>query len=148
MSILTPITRIALLGGVASIAYAGIMAALPGSNNQVTEPGFANPANVELYKPKNESGRVELYLRYENGIESVILPIMSGPNGPVVGDADYNWGSMLPEKQESIVVDGWKGLAQDMKSELVKSSWAELLPESRKLILKGELEKMIEKYGE
>ena len=56
---------------------------------------------------------------------------MAGPNGPLVGDADYYW----------------KSIGDEVKSRLVGESWADINLETRKSILKGELERMIENYG-
>jgi len=80
----------------------------------------------------NEDGNLEFFLKYDNGSSQVILPIISGPNGPMVGDSDYYW----------------KSIGAEVRSRLVGESWLELKIETRKSILADELEKMIEKYGE
>ncbi len=147
MSILTPITRIALVASALGVTYAAITQVMPGRNPVQMEPGYVNPANVKFYKPKNDSGKTELYLKYEGGQGNVALPIMTGPSGPTVGSPEYNWNSFTVDKREQFTSEGWVQLKPESKSKLVAGSWGDLLVDTRKIILKGELEAMIEKYG-
>src|SRR3989338_765745 len=131
MSVLTSITRIAVVGGAAGVIYTAAMGLMPDKTPVPVEQGYANPEHVKLHKPVNENGKREFFLNYDNGQEAVSLPIMAGPNGPLVGDADYYW----------------KSIGDEVKSRLVGESWADINLETRKSILKGELERMIENYG-
>ena len=96
------------------------------------EPGFANPAHVRLYKPKNENGNLEFFLNYEDGTEKISLPIKEGPIGPVVGDSAYMWGSMNDEDKSYLVKENWDGIQLETRKEIIKSS----------------IDKIIETYGE
>jgi len=132
MSILTPIIRLALLGGAAALAAPYVIGALPINETPVSvEAGYANPEHVELHKPVNENGNLEFFLKYDDGTETTILPIMTGPNGPLVGDIDYYWQS----------------IGDEVKSRLVEESWNDLDLGMRKGVIRNELENMIENYG-
>ena len=131
MSVLTPIAKLAVIG--AGVGIMGLAAAnfCSVGVQSLVEPGYVDPKMVELYKPKNEKGNLELYLSYMDGESKVALPIMTGPHGPIVGSPDYQWQSMDAET----------------KSGLVSGSWNELNVDTRKSILRNDLEKMIEAYG-
>ncbi len=133
MSIATPLTRLAIIGGIAALGYSAIAGGgLPfGGQPAPIEQGYVNPKNVKIYSSVNDKGNREAFLSYENGETTLKLPIFAGPNGPLVGDAGYYWSSISSEK----------------KSGLVEGSWNNLQLGTRKSILKGELEKMIENYG-
>lgn len=132
MSVLTALTKIAVIGSVGAVLYSTLLGGIPfGKPPAPVEQGYANPAQVKLYAPVNENGNRELFLTYENGEMKVSLPVLEGPNGPIVGDADYYWSS----------------ISSEIQSRLVEESWSELKTGTRKSILKGELEKMIENYG-
>ncbi len=132
MSVLTSLTKIAIVGGIAVVAYSAISGGLPFNKPPIPiEPGYVNPKNVRIYSSVNDKGNMEALLNYENGETKLSLPIFSGPNGPLVGDAKYYWSS----------------ISKEVKSGLVEGSWSELQLSTRKSILKGELEKMIENYG-
>lgn len=131
MSVLTPIAKMAVIGagvGIIGLAAAGYCS---GGAQPLVEPGYVDPKTVELYTPKNEKGNLELYLSYADGDSKVSLPIMTGPNGPVVGSPDYQWNNMDAET----------------KSGLVGRSWNELNVDTRRSILRDDLEKMLETYG-
>ena len=131
MSVLTPIAKMAVIG--AGVGIIGLAAAsyCSGVAQPLVEPGYVDPKTVELYTPKNEKGNLELYLSYVDGDSKVSLPIMTGPNGPVVGSPDYQWNNMDAET----------------KSGLVGRSWNELNVDTRRSILRDDLEKMLETYG-
>lgn len=132
MSALKALTKVVVVGGIAVLAYGAISGGLPFAKQPAPiEEGYVNPKNVRIYSSVNDKGNRETFLNYENGGTKLSLPIFAGPNGPLVGDADYYWGSITTET----------------KSGLVAGSWGELLVDTRKSILKGELEKMIENYG-
>ncbi len=133
MGALKALTRIVVVGSVAALAYGTISGGLPFAKPPAPiEEGYVNPKNVRIYNSLNDKGNRETFLNYENGEASLKLPIFAGPNGPLVGDATYYWGSITAET----------------KSGLVEGGWGELKIETRKSILKGELEKMIENYRE
>ncbi len=132
MSLLAPLTKVAVVGGIGALIYSAVSGGLPfGKPQAPIEQGYVNPKSVKVYSSVNDKGNVEAYLNYENGETNLRLPIFSGPKGPLVGDAKYYWASITAET----------------KSSLVAGSWSELQASTRKSILKGELEKMIENYG-
>lgn len=132
MSFVKPVTRIALIAAAAGAIYFAATGIVGNRTPDPVEPGFANPAHVQLYKPKNENGNIEFFLNYEDGTEKISLPIKEGPIGPVVGDSAYMWGSMNAEE----------------KSGLVKENWGSLELETRKDIIRSSLDRIIETYGE
>lgn len=132
MSLAKSLTTVLVVGGLGVLAYGAISGGLPFAKPPVPiEEGYVNPKNVRIYSSVNDKGNRETFLNYESGETRLRLPIYAGPNGPLVGDASYYWGSITAET----------------KSGLVEGSWSELLVDTRKSILKGELEKMIENYG-
>lgn len=133
MSLVATLTRGAVIATAAGVLYATAGGLLPfNKEERSVEPGFANPKYATVDKPVNENGNIEHFLVYDDGKVKVSLPIMEGPYGPLVGDAGYHWRSMGVE----------------IKSSLVYGSWGELTTTTRKAVLKNELEKMIENYGE
>ena len=148
MSVLTPITRIALICAAAGIIYMAGTTIIKNREPPTIEPGYANPSHVELYKPKNENGNTELYLTYENGTDKLSLPIKEGPQGPIVGNSDYLWNSMSEETKTRYIAEGWSGLETEIKSKLVQENWQDIQLETRKEILKTSLDKIIESYVE
>ena len=148
MSILTPITRLALLAAAGGIAYTGLTAAIPEKELPPVEPGYVNPGHVELYTPVNETGNVELFLEYDNGFEQNLLPIMVGLNGPSIGTSDYQWGNMDDETKEGFVQEGFRELEDVVKSDLVSESWGDVLSATKLGILRDEFDKLLEHYGE
>ncbi len=132
MSVVASLTKIAVIGGIGTLIYSAFSGGLPFTKPPVPiEQGYVNPKNVQIYSSVNDKGNREAFLNYENGEAKLRLPIFSGPNGPLVGDADYYWKSISTETKSSLVAGSWDGLRF----------------ETRKNILKGELEKMIEGYG-
>ena len=130
MSLVLGLTR-----GAVILTAAGVLWATFGNkvgNEQVpVEQGYADPKYVVLEKPVNEKGNQEFFLNYDNGEVKVTLPITEGEQGPIVGYPAYNWNSM----------------SLDTKAQLVESSWKELPLQTRKIILKNDLENMIDTYG-
>ena len=147
MSLLNAATKVAVIGAAAAAGYFFACGNIDYFREKTTEPGFVNPSHVELYKPTNENGNVELFLNYENGTEKLSLPIKESINGPLVGSEDYQWSNMAQEIKDAYIKDGWSGLSSEIKSELVELNWDTLLIESRKNILKTSLEGLIENYG-
>ncbi len=132
MSVVGALTKIAVIGGIGALAYSALSGGLPFSKPPAPiEQGYVNPKNVAIYSSVNDKGNREAFLNYENGETKLRLPIFSGPNGPLVGDANYYWRSISMETKSGLVAESWNGLKF----------------ETRKNILKGELEKMIENYG-
>ena len=148
MSILTPITRLALLGAAAGMIYMAGITVIKNREPPTIEPGYTNPAHVELYKPKNENGNTEFYLTYENGTDKLSLPIKEGPQGPIVGNSEYLWSSMSEETQTRYITEGWGGLQTEIKSTLVQENWQDIQLETRKEILRTSLDRIIENYAE
>jgi hypothetical protein len=130
MSILTPITRLAMIGGSAGIIAVTAAGLWPGGSTANVEQGYVNPNNVELYTPKNDNGNLELYLQFDDGEINRDFPIMKGPNGPIVGSANYQWDNMDAETQ----------------SGLVERTWNKLNIETRLGILRSDIEQMLETY--
>ena len=147
MNVLNTATKLSLTGAALAVGYFFIVGGSDYFRNKTPEPGFVNPAHVELYKPTNENGNLELFLNYENGTEKLSLPIRQGVNGPAVGSEDYQWSNMSPERKNLYVKQGWGDLPSEVKSELVETNWDSLLVESRKNILRSSLESMVENYG-
>ncbi len=133
MSIVGPLTKIAVIVGIGAVSYyLAVSGALPfGRPPAPIERGYANPEQVKLHAPVNKNGNRELFLTYESGEKKASLPVLEGPNGPLVGSAEYYWSS----------------IGAEAKSLLVEGSWDELQLETRKSILKSSLEALIENYG-
>ena len=122
----------AALSGVGYLAMLGIggIVGLVRGDSYTMEAGYVDPKNVQIAKVKNQAGNVESFMDYKGANGSIKLAIREGPGGPLVGDADYNW----------------KGITDDVKSRLVGGSWDHINIETRKTILKKDLDKLMESY--
>ncbi len=130
MRLVTPLAKIAVAGGVVALAYNALVGLPLGRQPAQTEEGYVNQKSVKTTSLVNANGKVETYLEFTNGETHTKLPIYSGPNGPLVGDADYYWSS----------------IGAETKSRLVTGSWGDLLPETRQNITLSEIEKILKNH--
>ena len=96
-------------------------------DNSVIETGYVNPKSLSVQGRKNTLGNIETYLNYKSGDETVSLPCMKGPSGPLCGTVEYWWGSIGAGQREELAVDEWPALSNDAKHGIMSSELQTIL---------------------
>ena len=88
-------------------------------DNMVVEQGYVSPKSLSVQGKKNGTGNIETYLQYKSGDETVSLPVMKGPQGPLVGTVGYWWNSIGASQREELTVGEWPAISNDAKHNIL-----------------------------
>src|SRR3989338_4808810 len=106
---------VTVAGGLLYTAVLNPLMNLVRNDNAVVEQGYVNPKSLSLQGKKNGSGNIETFLNYKSGDETVSLPCMKGPAGPLCGTVEYWWGSVGAGQREELAVEEWPALSNGAK---------------------------------
>ena len=118
MGIGAMIVRGAVVTAAGGLLYAAVLNPIMGrisGSNAVTETGYVSPKALSIQGKKNAAGNIETYVQYKSGDETVSLPCMKGPAGPLCGTVDYWWQSIGNGQREGLAVNEWPSISNDAK---------------------------------
>ena len=124
------IVRGALVTAAGGLLYAGVVGPLVGKvrqDNTPIESGYVSPKSLSVAGKKNAQGNIETYLQYKVGDETVSLPCIKGPAGPLCGKVDYWWQSIGTSQREGLVVDEWPAISNESKHGILSSELQTLI---------------------
>ena len=130
MGIGAMIVRGAVVTAAGGLLYAAVLNPIMGrisGSNAVVETGYVSPKALSIQGKKNAAGNIETYVQYKSGDETVSLPCMKGPAGPLCGTVDYWWQSIGTDQREGLAVSEWPSISNDAKHGILSMEMQTLL---------------------